>query len=551
MKIVHVQQGTPEWVEHRAKHCNASDAPAMLGISPYKSRRDILKEYALGLVPEVTPEQQAIFNRGHRAEALARPLAELIVGEELYPVTGVSACGIMSASFDGLTLTGEIAFEHKLLASRLREAMFDGCTGADLPEDYRAQMEQQILVSGAKKVLFMASDWDGNGQLIEERHCWYEPDQSMAARIVAGWEQFEKDIDAYTVQEVESKPSGHAPDSLPALRIELQGMVTASNLDAFKTHAMSVLSSINRELVTDQDFADAEQTVKWAKSVEDKLDAAKSHALSQTADIDALFRTIDDVSAETRRIRLELDKLVKAEKERRKADIVASFVASVQAHYAGISGGLPEAYTPCIQFPQAVTRAAMAEAVKGKRTLDSMTSACDSAAAALKIEASQQADRIRACIAVLEQNKDHATLFADRVQLCATKQPEDLKNLVAARIAEHEKQEAERVARIEREALEKARREVEAKAHAEAIKKAAELQKSEQKQTADEVIDAIVTYDLITLDDVNERLSPILITDTAFARLGYNSSISEAQFQNLCAKLHNIITVAQTQKGAA
>lgn len=547
MRIVHVQQGTQEWHLHRAAHSNASDAPAMLGVSPYKSRTELLKEVATGLVPEVTPDKQAIFNKGHRAEALARPIAELIIGSELYPVTGVDDAGRMSASFDGLTLTGEIAFEHKLLASRLREAMFDGCTGADLPEDYRAQMEQQILVSGAKKVLFMASDWDGNGQLIEERHCWYEPDSAMAARIVAGWEQFEKDADAYTVSEEASKPAGHAPDSLPALRIELQGMVTASNLDAFKSHAMAVLGSINRDLVTDQDFADAEQTVKWAKSVEDKLDAAKAHALSQTADIDALFRTIDDVSAETRRIRLELDKLVKAEKERRKADIVVSFVSSVQAHYAGISGGLPESYAPCIQFPQAVTRAAMAEAVKGKRTLDSMTSACDSAAASLKIEASQQADRIRACIAVLEQHKDHAALFADRVQLCATKQPEDLKNLVAARIAEHEKQEADRVARIEREALEKALREAEERSREDAAKAVID----EQPKPANKIIDESVSYDRITRDDVNERLSPILITDIAFARLGYNSSLSDAQFQELCGKLHNIITAAQTAKAVA
>ena len=45
-----------------------------------------------------------------------------------------------------------------------------------------------------------------------------------------------------------------------------------------------------------------------------------------------------------------------------------------------------------------------------------------------------------------------ANLFADAVQLCATKQPDDLRNLIAARIAEHDRQEAERKADEDRKA---------------------------------------------------------------------------------------------------
>ena len=33
MKTLTLQQGTPEWTEHRATALNASDAPVMLGIS--------------------------------------------------------------------------------------------------------------------------------------------------------------------------------------------------------------------------------------------------------------------------------------------------------------------------------------------------------------------------------------------------------------------------------------------------------------------------------------------------------------------------------------
>ena len=42
MQIVQLTQGSPEWHAHRAKHFNASDAAAMLGISPYMSRDELL-----------------------------------------------------------------------------------------------------------------------------------------------------------------------------------------------------------------------------------------------------------------------------------------------------------------------------------------------------------------------------------------------------------------------------------------------------------------------------------------------------------------------------
>jgi predicted phage-related endonuclease len=62
--------------------------------------------------------------------------------------------------------------------------------------------------------------------------------------------------------------------------------------------------------------------VKWCGDVETRLEAAKQHALSQTSSIDVLFRTIDEISAEARRVRLEVDKLVKARKESIREEIV-------------------------------------------------------------------------------------------------------------------------------------------------------------------------------------------------------------------------------------
>lgn len=186
MKTHNLTQGSPEWLAFRASHCTASDAAAMLGISPYKTREALLQEKATGIRPEVDAATQRRFDEGHRLEALARPLAERIIGEELYPVTGSSAeYPRLAASFDGLTLLGDTAWEHKTLNASLRYDWEVG-NGWHLPEHYCAQLEQQLLVSGAERVLFMASEQAEEGAPLNSKHCWYASDPAMRQRLIDG-----------------------------------------------------------------------------------------------------------------------------------------------------------------------------------------------------------------------------------------------------------------------------------------------------------------------------------------------------------------------------
>ncbi len=569
MMIANLIQGTPEWHAHRAQHFNASDAPAMLNLSPYKSRAQLIREVATGVVADVDAATQRRFDDGHRCEALARPLAEKIIGEDLFPCTGTK--GRYSASFDGLTLLEETAWEHKRLNDRLRAAMFEGCTGADLPEDYQVQMEQQTMVSGAERVLFMASNWDADGNLVEERHCWYTPDPELRADIVAGWEQFEADVAAYVPEaSTAPAPTGRAPDQLPALRVEVTGMVTASNLADFKAGALAVLGSINRDLQTDEDFANAEETVKWCKGVEDRLAATKDAVLAQTADIEAVFRTMDEVSAETRRVRLDLDKLVKAEKENRKAELVIAGWEAVRTHVDAINATLGEHALPI----PSTAKAELAAAIKGKKSLSSMRDAIDATVASAKIAASQTADRVRANMAVLADHEEHASLLADRVQLCATKAPEDLRNLVAARIAEHQQREADRLER-ERERIrqeEAARIEREQRAEADRQRRAEEsaAREAEQKAAPKPAPAAAApaptpvpskpaaTGARIKLGDINARIAPLTITADGLATLGFKPVGTERaaklyaanDFDLMCAAMRGVLDDA-TRKQAA
>jgi putative phage-type endonuclease len=136
MNIHNLVQGTPEWHAYRDTKFNASDAPAMMNCSPSKTRTQLLNERKTGLTPEVDAYTQRIFNDGHRYEESARTLAEKILGEDLFPVTG--SIGELSASFDGLTMDESIVFEHKTINDKLRFVN----SAEELPLHYRVQMEQ-------------------------------------------------------------------------------------------------------------------------------------------------------------------------------------------------------------------------------------------------------------------------------------------------------------------------------------------------------------------------------------------------------------------------
>lgn len=526
MKILNLIQGTPAWHQHRATHFNASDAPAMLGVSPYKSRDQLIRELATGVHTEVDAATQRRFDDGHRYEALARPMAEGLVGEELFPCVGED--GKFSASFDGLTMLWEIAFEHKTLNADLRSLVWLD-DGSHLPDHYRAQMEHQCMVSGAERVLFMASRWEGD-QLAEERHCWYTPDLALRERIIVGWAQLSADVVAYIPETIAAPLVASPIEGFGTLSLRVEGRVLASNLDAFKAGAEAFIARLPKpaELQTDQDFADAEAAVKACTEAEGRIKAAKDAALAQMADVETVMRTADSVHDTIRAARLALDRVVKVEKERRRADVVAAGADEVRDHYAAINTSLGE---HALTLPAALN-AQIGEAIKGKKTLASIRDAVGTAVASAKIDASQQADRVRANVAVLAEHQQHAHLFADRVQLCASKAPDDLRNLASARIVEYEQREAQRQEdereRIRAEEAAKLQREQAAhEVTTTAIDQpapASVAQPVEQllsKQTVAGSTPAGSSTERIKLGDINASIGPLSITAGGLAELGF------------------------------
>ena len=454
MKTHNLVQGSIEWLAHRRQYFNASDAPAMMGLSPYKTRNELLHELHTGMTPSVDAATQRRFEDGHRFEALARPLAEKIIGQDLYPVVGTIVN--LSASFDGLTIDESVAWEHKTMNAELYKNGEPWGDDFVIPLHYRIQMEQQCMVSGANLALFMATKWDGD-TLLEERHCWYSSDPKLRANIIAGWEQLAADLALYIPPAVTPVLVAAAQKTLPAVSVKLDGAIAViDNLDVFGVALTDYIGKINKSPQTDQDFVDLKAVVTTLEKAETALDAAEQTALASIASVNAMQSAIGTLRTLTKTNRLLCDKIYKAENERRKLEIIQGGKDAAAAYIDGLNKRLGRPYMPAITSD-------FAGVAKGLRTLASMQNAVDTELARFKIDASATADRLQANLTVLRETaKDHAFLFADTPQI-VLKANDDFRVLVDSRIAAHKaeelrKEEAQReririeeLARIERE----------------------------------------------------------------------------------------------------
>ena len=472
MKSHNLIQGTPEWHAYRAEHFNASDAPVMMNCSSYKTRTELLNEFKTGLTQEIDAATQRRFNDGHRFEELARPLAEKIVGEDLYPVVGSS--NKLSASFDGLTLDEAIAFEHKTLNDLIRSASF----AEELPLMYRVQMEQQLYVSGAEKCLFMATTWD-NDELVNEKHFWYFPDLNLREMILAGWDQFQADLETHEVKAVEVKPAAEEILQLPAIVVQVAGGLTASNLPDVIVKFDDFLANANTVLKTDEDFANGEATAKFARETARKLKLTRQQIIDQVADISEATRVIDLYAGKFDALGLQLEKLVKTEKENRKISIMNEAVLAWSNYKTEWEYKLPS-ISLTINPPD------FAGAMKGKRTLESLENAVASELANTKIEADKLFKDISAKLTYLNDvAKDYKFLFND-LQSIIYMTKDHYEMTVRVRIESHKKAEADKLEaqrlQIEAEAKRKAEAEQAAKLEADREK----IRQEEQAKIAEE-----------------------------------------------------------------
>ena len=480
MKTLNLIQGDANWHAHRAASKNASDAPAMLGCSEYKTRSELLHEAFTGIRPEVTPDMQRRFDDGHAIEAAQMPGAQEVIGDELYPVVGCERFGDieLSASFDGLTLLEDTAYECKTLNDKLRAALPnagpDDNDAAALPKMYRVQMEQQLMVCGGDRVLFVAATKDGS----DVRRCWYTSDAALRAEILAGWAQFDADLKTYVppspaaVEKVIAEPV----EALPAPVVQVTGQIALQdNFKVFETRLRDFLDKkLIREPKTDQDFADLDSQIKAMKAARESLKAAGAQMLAQVEPIQIASNQQKALDTLLQQNVSMAERLLTAEKDRRKGEIVAGGVSALKAHIDALNTRLGKPYMPTVP-------ADFGGAVRGLKSLTSMEDKVAGELARAKIAANEAADRIDANLKHLRENAaDYPAMFPDTATIVQY-EPGHLQAVVAQRIAQYKEAEQRRLD-AEREAI---RKEEQAKAEKEAREKLA-AEQAEAKRLADE-----------------------------------------------------------------
>src|SRR5699024_8671417 len=154
-----------------------------------------------------------------------------------------------------------------------------------------------------------------------------------------------------------------------------------------------------------------------------RIDAAKEHALSQTASIDELFRTLDGIKEDYRATRLELDKLVKAEKTNRREEIRRqaqnAFAGGMKAYNEKLGGSITMPPVDCD----------IAGKMKGRRTIATLEEAADTEVARALSEAAVIFEGIQENLEVLSAyNEKYAFLLTDKQDLVQKPKAEDRKS---------------------------------------------------------------------------------------------------------------------------
>jgi len=440
-------QGKPDWLAFRIDHDGASEANSALGLSKKFKRTDLLHAKHTRIPREFSKfVEEVVFRKGHDLEALARPIAEAKLGESLFPLT--CSRGGLSASCDGLTMDGGIGWEHKQWNKDLAAAVEAG----ELPDEFMPQPQQCLLVTGAKKWIFTVSDGTEDNFVSME----ILPDPKWFKRIIAGWEQFNKDLAVYEPQEYIPAATATPTKDLPAITYQMNGLSLTTNLnDEVKPLIMDLVEASKTPLESDQDFADLEALCKKFKLAEDQCALVAQQAVGEIKDVAAFGNDLKELSGIMRQARLDGEKKVVSEKKARKEAMVLKartqyneHVASLQAEIAGINISL------LLDAPD------FAGAIKGLKKMSAMQEALDNMLANDgKVSADEIAKAVREKLAWCKDNaggKHH--LFPD-LQALMAKPYEDFCNTIKLRIAE-----AEAAAKAEAEAKLKAEEEARLKA---------------------------------------------------------------------------------------
>tara|TARA_R110001583_G_scaffold33668_2_gene113721 strand:+ start:83 stop:1081 length:999 start_codon:yes stop_codon:yes gene_type:complete len=188
MKIIPVQQRTPEWLDWRKGGVSASEIAIILGLSPYKTPWRLWMEKK-GRVAAPDLSRNPNVRRGVELEDHARRLFEEDHDVLLMPVCAESDLyDIFRCSFDGVDDNG-IPVELKVPAESTWDEVKEKGEEAQAFQLYRPQVMFQIFVAEADYgfLVFYRRNDDGTEEKVEFR---IDRDENLISEIIEKGLQF-------------------------------------------------------------------------------------------------------------------------------------------------------------------------------------------------------------------------------------------------------------------------------------------------------------------------------------------------------------------------
>lgn len=176
-KVIKLEQNTNEWKDYRRKKIGASDAPIILGVSPYKTAYKLWEEKIYSLDQFETDAMK----RGKTLEVLARDCFMNYTKSLIKPqVVESLEHEWMMASLDGIDIDNEFIVEIKCPNKDDHELAKNG----EIPKKYMPQVQHQLAVTGLKYGYYFSFDGE-NGVVVK-----FERDSDMIAILLEKEKEF-------------------------------------------------------------------------------------------------------------------------------------------------------------------------------------------------------------------------------------------------------------------------------------------------------------------------------------------------------------------------
>lgn len=173
-------QSTDEWLAWRRGGLGASDAPVVMGLSPWQTDQELL---LLKTGQRAERPANGAMERGKRLEPVARLAFVQHCGIQVEPVC-VQSCEHpwMRASLDGLSADGGHVLEIKCPGEKDHRLAAAG----SVPKKYFPQLQHILAVTGLAEIFYWSFRFEHNVLLKVER------DESFIAQML------EKEVDFWT-----------------------------------------------------------------------------------------------------------------------------------------------------------------------------------------------------------------------------------------------------------------------------------------------------------------------------------------------------------------